>query len=269
MMHNKSFLRSSRKFDFHPHEWGYIIPHTDGFLVHLSEDCAVLFKQLTANNGAVYDVVTHFKTEKAWEPRDWEARISKERTARAFREGDVTCFFDAVDLTKFQEYFATNAHTAQSVEVYLFDEAVTPEELDDDLFDRFMDLAERFGFEYCVSYAKNADVFKEISDSYRMKEARLRPLSEEQLYSVPLRRKGIVKALAQAAAGVAGSTLAAHAGQLLVKSPDWRLKVVGAIVVGVGTVATFWFGQQSAVVAKHAYTNPILTEGGGDIGYAA
>lgn len=261
-------LRASEAFDLTPDQWRYVIPTKDGFKLYLNEDVFVLFETLMDMAGGTFDVYGFFDAEETFET-DWAPRASKERTSRAFRDGDVTCFLNPSDIDQLTQMFRKEVFLARSVRLFRLEEEVMPEELDDDHFEMFLAVAERLGVEYCLSYSENADLLGEIRKSYAKKEARLKPLSQEQLYSVPLRRQGIVKGLAKASGSIAVAIIATQVGHMLVKSPNWWVKAAGAVVIGLASVAGVLFKQQAAVVTEHAFSNPILADGGEDIHYAA
>lgn len=261
------FLRASEPLEFTIEEWQKTIPTKDALKLHLNEDCYILFGEIENRLGIKF---RPDEFHEAYDDFDREVapRASKERTRRAFQEEDVTCFFEVVDIDDLTKKFDGDAHYAKKVKVFFFDKEVSPEELTDDLYDQFMIVAERMRFEYCAPYGSNVNVFEAIRESYQKKEQRLQPLSKEQLFSVPIRRAGIIKGLAISGLGIAVSTFARLFGRLLGASPDWRVKALGAVIAGVSGIGEALFRQQAAVVAEHSYSNPILAPSGEEIHYA-
>lgn len=262
------YLRASLALDLSVEEWNKTIPTPDSLKLHLNEDCYVLLSEIENRMGIrfrpdeFHEAYDSFDTEVA-------PRASRERTIRAFHDEDVTCFYESVDIDDLTKKFDADAHTPKRIRIFFYEKEVQPEELTDDLFEQFTILAERMGIEYCAPYQSNVDVFQSIRQAYNKKERRLQPLSKEQLFTVPIRRAGIIKGLAASGIGIAVSTGIAIVGRLLTKAPDWRIKVAGALLVGLSGVTGIVFRQQAAVVAEHSYSNPILADSGEEIHYAA
>lgn len=261
------YLRASLPLDLRVEEWQKVIPTADALKLYLNEDCFVLLSDIENRMGIKFrpdefhEAYDAFETEVA-------PRASRERTVRAFHDEDVTCFFESVDIDDLTKKFDADAHTPRRIAVYFMEKEILPEELTDDLFEQFTILAERMGIEYCAPYQSNVDVFQSIRKAYNKKERRLQPLSKEQLFSVPIRRAGIIKGLAASSIGIAVSTGLSLVGRFLTKAPDWRVKALGAILVGLAGVGGVLFRQQAAVVAEHSYSNPILADSGEEIHYA-
>ena len=261
------YLRASLPLELSVEEWQKTIPTADALKLYLNEDCYILLSDIENRLGIKFrpdefhEAYDSFDTEVA-------PRASRERTVRAFHEEDVTCFFESVDIDDLTKKFDDDAHTPRRITVFFYEKEVHPEELTDDLFEQFTILAERMGLEYCAPYQSNVDVFQSIREAYNKKERRLQPLSKEQLFSVPIRRAGIIKGLAMSGIGIAVSTGVTLIGRFLTKMPDWRMKALGALLVGLSGVGGVVFRQQAAVVAEHSYSNPILADSGEEIYYA-
>lgn len=261
------YLRASLPLDLSVGEWRKTIPTKDALKLHMNEDCYVLLSDIENRMGIKFRPDEFHESYESFD-EEMAPRSSRERTVRSFHEEDVTCFYDSVDIDDLTKKFDQDAHTPRRIRVFFRETEVTPEELTDDLFEQFTVIAERMGIEYCAPYQSNVDVFQSIRKAYNKKERRLQPLSKEQLFSVPIRRSGIVKGLAASGIGIAISTGLTLLGQLFSKAPDWRIKAAGVLLIGLSGVGGVLFRQQAAVVAEHAYSNPILADSGEEIHYA-
>lgn len=261
------YLRASQPLDLRVMEWRKTIPTKDALKLHLNEDCYVLLSDIENRAGVKFRPDEFHEAHDSFD-EEVAPRASRERTVRSFHEDDVTCFYDTVDIDDLTKKFDADAHTPKRIRVFFYEKEIMPEELTDDLFEQFAVLAERMGIEYCAPYQSNVDVFQAIRKAYNKKERRLHPLSKEQLFTVPIRRSGIVKGLAASSIGIAIATAITIFGNLLAKAPDWRMKAAGALLVGLASVGGVLFRQQAAVVAEHAYSNPILADSGEEIHYA-
>lgn len=263
-------LRCNKPFELTVDEWRATEPTPDSLKVYLSPDVCIEFREIKDSIGAIYRPDEKLSAEKDFAKRI-QPQMSHQRIEQVFAEDgpSITAFYEIEEIDVMISLFRNQIYIANEIKVYVKDELVMPEELDDDYHDLFMEIVTRLGVEYCMTYSENADLFQAIQGAYDKKSRRLQPLGKEQLYSIPLRRRGLQKAFAMSAIGIAIMTFLSVTGAYLSRSHDRRAKIGGSLLVGISTVAAIIFKQQAAVVAEHAYSNPILADSGEDVHYAA
>lgn len=254
-------LRATVPMRFGGDEWRRVEPHETFFRLHITPEFALDFGNLESIEEVYYPTmhlnpVDEFKEEIT-------AQISPERIKRAcLPTSDSSVFFNSAKVDEMMNLFREKKYISGEIHVVYLGERVTPQELPDNYHDIYLEYTVEYEMEYCVPLSANRDIFETIHAGYAIKEKKGLPLSKEQLYTVPLRKKHIQKGASVAAIGIAITTLLVVFGNHVTKAPDWRLKAVGALIVGVGSLAGIFFRQQAAVVAEHAYSNPLLTEKG-------
>lgn len=269
MMNANYQLRCNKPFDLTVDEWRATEPSPDSLKVYLSPDVYIEFCDIKDSIGAAYRPDEKLSAEKDFAKRI-QPQMSHERRKQVFAEEgpSITAFYELGEIDAMIGIFRNQIYISNEVKVFLNGTQVMPEELDDDYHDLFMEIVMRMGVEYCMPYSENADLFKAVQEAYDKKSRRLQPLSKEQMYSIPLRRKGLQKGFTMAAVGIAIMTFLSVTGAYFSRSQDRKMKIGGSILVGVSSVLTIIFKQQAAVVAEHAYSNPILADSGEDVHYA-
>lgn len=256
-------IRATKPLRLKPDEWRRIEPLEKGIRLYITPEFAIEFCSMSNVSGDTFyppiylDAVDDFENQVT-------IQVSGDRIQNALsNDSEKSVFFHYSDVDPLIKKFEEMKYVPHLVKVYYEGQHITPQELPDTYHGVFLDYALEYDFEYCAPFGENKDVFETIHASYAIKEKKLSRLSKQEMFGMPLRKKDIRNGAARTAFFLSVTAFGVAAGMLLTRvGPSIGLKIAGALLIGVSEVGSAFFRQQAAVIAEHAYNNPILKETG-------
>lgn len=256
-------LRATKPMRFKPDEWRRVEPLEQGIRLYIAPEFAIDFCKMSNVSGDTFYPPIYLEATDDFQ-NQITIQVSKDRIQMALeQDSNTSVFFHYSDVDPLIKRFEENHYVAHLVQIYYEGEHVTPQELPDHYHNVYLEYAIEYELEYCAPVSENRDIFETIHAGYAIKEKKMTRLSKNELFGMPLRKKVIRNGAARTALLLSLSAFGAAAGMMLARtSPNPYLKVAGALLIGVSEMTAAFFRQQAAVIAEHAFNNPILKETG-------